>query len=446
MKIYYPYGKRLLDLTLALSALLFLAPVLLLVAVLVRIKLGSPILFRQVRPGLHGQPFTMFKFRTMRDLYDQNGKLLPDADRLTSFGRFLRRSSLDELPELFNVLKGEMSLVGPRPLLVHYLALYTPPQMRRHEVPPGITGWAQVNGRNRLAWEQKFVLDVWYVDHLSFLLDLKIILLTLWKIGKQEGICQPARATIDEFRGPKAMPNVLLIGAGGHAQVVADILLRSQEASGENDVSLLGYLDDNPNLQKKAFLEKVVLGGIAALDQIAHDSLIIAIGDNVTRRILFEKFQARKEAFAIAKHPSAIVAPDVLIGEGTMLCAGTIVNPGTRLGKNVILNTGCTIDHHSSIGDHVHVAPGAHLGGEVEVGEGTLIGIGAIVLPGVHIGSWSIIGAGAVVTTNVPNQALVIGVPGRVVRQEYDHTPPTRNGHSSKEERRTIPLADCQCN
>jgi lipopolysaccharide/colanic/teichoic acid biosynthesis glycosyltransferase len=172
-----------------------------LIALLVWLKLGPPILFRQQRPGLHGRAFTLNKFRTMTDARDDQGNLLPDARRLTRCGRFLRSTSLDELPELFNVLKGDMSLVGPRPLLTRYLDRYTPEQMRRHEVKPGITGWAQVNGRNAITWEQKFALDLWYVDNWSFWLDLKIIILTIWKVLTCEGISQPGRATMEEFEG-----------------------------------------------------------------------------------------------------------------------------------------------------------------------------------------------------------------------------------------------------
>jgi lipopolysaccharide/colanic/teichoic acid biosynthesis glycosyltransferase len=173
----------------------------LVIAVLVRVKLGKPVLFSQERPGLRGRPFRLYKFRTMRDLRDADGRLLPDEERLTKFGRFLRASSLDELPEMVNVLKGEMSLVGPRPLLVTYLNRYTPEQARRHEALPGITGWAQVNGRNALTWEDKFCLDVWYVDHQSLWLDVKILFLTLWKALKREGINAPGSATAPEFMG-----------------------------------------------------------------------------------------------------------------------------------------------------------------------------------------------------------------------------------------------------
>ena len=195
------YGKRLFDLLITLPALPVLAPFLFVIALLVRLKLGAPVLFRQQRPGLHGKPFTLYKFRTMTDARDAQGHLLPDAQRLRRFGRFLRSSSLDELPEFVNVLKGEMSLVGPRPLLMQYLDRYTPEQARRHAVRPGITGWAQVNGRNALTWEEKFALDVWYVDHTSLWLDLKIIALTIWKILTRENISYPGEATMAEFTG-----------------------------------------------------------------------------------------------------------------------------------------------------------------------------------------------------------------------------------------------------
>ena len=173
-------------------------------AVAIRWKLGSPVLFRQQRPGLGGRPFWLLKFRTMTDARDADGNVLPDDQRLTAFGRFLRAASLDELPELFNVLKGDMSLVGPRPLLMQYLDRYTPEQARRHEVRPGITGWAQVNGRNAITWEEKFRLDVWYVDNWSMWLDIKIIAMTIWKILKREGISHPGQATMARFTGSRA--------------------------------------------------------------------------------------------------------------------------------------------------------------------------------------------------------------------------------------------------
>ncbi|WP_281283001.1 sugar transferase [Geomonas ferrireducens] len=182
-------------------ALILFSPLLVLLALVVRIKLGGPVLFRQQRPGKNGRPFVMLKFRTMTNAKDASGDLLPDHLRLTRFGRFLRSSSLDELPELINVLKGEMSLVGPRPLLMEYMPLYSAEQARRHEVKPGVTGWAQVNGRNAISWEDKFKLDVWYVDNRSIRLDLKIILSTVAKVFKREGISQEGQATMEKFAG-----------------------------------------------------------------------------------------------------------------------------------------------------------------------------------------------------------------------------------------------------
>lgn len=200
--MYRAFGKRLLDLVLTVSALLLVWPVLLVLAVAVRSILGSPVLFRQERPGFRGAPFYLLKFRTMTEKRDSNGiALLPDAERLTKFGKFLRGTSLDELPELLNVLRGEMSLVGPRPLLMQYLPRYTPEQMRRHEVLPGLTGWAQVNGRNSLAWEEKFALDLWYVDHLSFMLDAKILLLTIGRVFGRHGVAADDHSTMPEFMG-----------------------------------------------------------------------------------------------------------------------------------------------------------------------------------------------------------------------------------------------------
>ncbi len=193
--------KRLLDIVAAASALLLLSPLLLVLFLLVRQKLGSPVLFRQQRPGLNGQLFDMVKFRTMINAFDAAGRPLSDAERLTPFGRMLRASSLDELPELWNVLKGEMSLVGPRPLLPEYLSLYSVEQAKRHLVRPGITGWAQINGRNAISWEQKFEFDVWYVEHQSFWLDCKILMLTVLKVFKRHGISSEGVATTEKFTG-----------------------------------------------------------------------------------------------------------------------------------------------------------------------------------------------------------------------------------------------------
>lgn len=194
-------GKRLFDVVVSTTALIVLLPVLAILAGLVRLRMGAPVLFRQTRPGLDGRPFEMIKFRTMRAAHDRHGIPLADAERLTPFGRWLRATSLDELPELWNVAKGDMSLVGPRPLLMEYLPLYSPEQRRRHDVRPGVTGWAQVNGRNAISWEEKFALDVWYIENRSFWLDLKILVLTVNRILKRDGITAQGAATAERFLG-----------------------------------------------------------------------------------------------------------------------------------------------------------------------------------------------------------------------------------------------------
>ncbi|GIN76210.1 MULTISPECIES: sugar transferase [Bacillus] len=194
-------AKRFFDLALSVILLVALSPAMILTACLIRWKIGSPVLFRQTRPGLNGEPFTLYKFRTMTDERDEAGHLLSDEKRLTKTGRLIRKTSLDELPQLINVIKGDLSLVGPRPLLMEYIPLYSKRQWRRHEVKPGITGWAQINGRNKVTWEEKFELDVWYVDHRSFLLDLKILLLTVVKVLKSEGVSQDRHVTAEKFTG-----------------------------------------------------------------------------------------------------------------------------------------------------------------------------------------------------------------------------------------------------
>tara|TARA_B100000519_G_scaffold202783_1_gene222293 strand:+ start:5516 stop:6097 length:582 start_codon:yes stop_codon:yes gene_type:complete len=186
---------------LALSISIMLSPFLIILCIAVLLILGTPIFFKQQRPGLNGIPFNFIKFRTMTNKKDKNGNLLPDGERLTSFGEFFRKTSLDELPSLWNVLKGDMGFVGPRPLLIEYLPLYSDEQVRRHEVKPGITGWAQINGRNAISWEEKFELDVWYVDNRSFLIDIKIIIITIWKVLRQEGISQRNHSTMEKFKG-----------------------------------------------------------------------------------------------------------------------------------------------------------------------------------------------------------------------------------------------------
>jgi sugar O-acyltransferase (sialic acid O-acetyltransferase NeuD family) len=215
------------------------------------------------------------------------------------------------------------------------------------------------------------------------------------------------------------LKRVLIIGAGGHAQVVADVLGRMGDA--DNEVTPIGYLDDDPALLGNDRLGLPVLGNTKQLSMVAHDAIVVAIGDNETRRHLFERWVSAGERLIIACHPSATIAPDVLIGPGTMICARVVVSPGSRIGADVILNTACTVDHHNVIGDHVHVAPGVRLGGDVTIGEGTLVGISATVMPQRTVGAWSVIGAGSLVSKDIPSYSVAVGVPARVIRR-LDHS------------------------
>jgi sugar O-acyltransferase (sialic acid O-acetyltransferase NeuD family) len=207
---------------------------------------------------------------------------------------------------------------------------------------------------------------------------------------------------------------VLILGAGGHGQVVADVLMRMRDAGAQ--VAPLGYLDDAAAMQNQTLLGLPVLGGVADLDQIAHTAIVIAIGDNDTRRTVFDRLRRQGERFIVARHPQAVIAPDVRIGPGAVICAGVIISPGAVIGANVILNTACTVDHHNMIGDHVHIAPGVHLGGDVQIGAGTLVGIGATVMPQRQVGAWSIVGAGALIHADLPSHVVAVGAPARIIR------------------------------
>jgi sugar O-acyltransferase (sialic acid O-acetyltransferase NeuD family) len=406
---YLRFGKRLFDVLVAGISLIVLAPVILAVAVLVRIKLGRPILFQQVRPGLDGKPFKLVKFRTMLDSTDKYGRPLPDVQRLTKFGKFLRSSSLDELPELWNILRGEMSLVGPRPLLTEYLGLYSPEQLRRHDVLPGLTGWAQIQGRNELSWEEKFRHDAWYVENVSFWLDLKIIFRTILKVLKRDGVNQAGHATAAKFTGSTPSPGVIVLGAGGHAKVVISTLL----ACGRK---ISGVYDDDPQRLGCEILGHQVVGRIVDLPTSSNQDAVIAIGDGTIRQSLADHYSFN---WITLIHPTAWVDPSASISAGTVVMAGAVVQPDCRIGKHVVINTSASVDHDCELDDLVHVGPGAHLAGLVRIGQGTLVGTGSVAIPGVEIGSNTVIGAGSVVTADVPSGVTAVGQPARVIKRNH---------------------------
>ncbi len=406
--------KRFADTLLVLISAPITLPLALVVAVLVRANLGSPILFQQVRPGLNGAPFRIAKFRSMTDRRDDEGQLLPDRERLTVFGRFLRATSLDELPQLIHVLKGEMSLVGPRPLLMTYLALYTPRQARRHEVRPGIVGWAQVNGRNALSWPDRFELDVWYVDHQSLRLDLLIMWRGVWRVLRREGISQPGEATMEEFKGNPidrltfGPGRLLVIGGGGHGKVVADA---AQEAGHWSAIEI--YDDRYPELANCG--PWAVAGKGEGLERSVspEDEVMVAIGNADKRLALLDRLARGGVRVATVVHPSSTVSKHATVAPGSFIGAGSAVGPGTALGRGCIVNTNASVDHDCRLHDGVHICPGTHLAGDVTVGRTSWIGIGSAVREGLTIGDGVTVGAGAAVVADVADGETVVGVPAR---------------------------------
>ena len=401
--MYKNIVKPILDFILALVGFILLLPVFLCITILLFFANQGKPFFIQRRPGFNGVIFSIIKFKTMNDRKDKKGNLLSDAERLTAVGRFVRKTSLDEIPQLLNVLKGDMSLVGPRPLLTQYMHLYSPYQNRRHEVKPGITGWAQINGRNAIDWETKFELDVFYVEHISFGLDLKILLKTVKKILIKEGINAQNSATIEPFSGTTS---VYVFGAGGHGKVVLDVLLS------ENKYVVKGILDDAPQSDslfdipiKKNFNRK----------KLQARNCIVAIGDNAIRKRIVTTLDTN---FIMTIHPNAIVSKFAKIGPGTQIMAAAVVNPDAIIGNHCIINTGAIVEHDCKLEDYVHVAPNASLGGNVSVGEKSLIGIGATVIPNIKIGKNVSVGAGAVVLEDVPDNVIVVGVPARIIKYQ----------------------------
>jgi sugar O-acyltransferase (sialic acid O-acetyltransferase NeuD family) len=397
--------------------LLVLSPLLVVIGVSTAIFLGRPILFRQQRPGLGGKPFTLLKFRTMTDRKDPQGNLLDDDARLSRFGRFLRSTSLDELPELWNILVGEMSLVGPRPLLTKYLPLYSVKQARRHEVRPGLTGWAQVNGRNAVEWSQRIEYDVWYVDNFDFWLDCKIFIRTLFTVMLRKNISAANCATMPEFQGVKGpdltsgsdtkQTGVMVIGAGGHAKVVIATLQESAQ-------NVAAVYDDDPTKWGTCILGIPILGAIDELARRPSCRAIIAVGDNSVRQRIATQLQL---TWISVVHPKAYVHDTVEIGTGVVVCAGAVLQPDAKIGNHAIINTAASVDHDSRIEDFAHIGPGAHLAGNVFVGKGTLLGIGSQVNPGIKIHENVIVGAGAAVITDLSAEAVAIGIPARATEQ-----------------------------
>ncbi len=406
---YRQFGKRMFDLAIAVPALIVLSPLLAITALLVRINLGSPVLFRQERPGRGGRLFWISKFRSMTDARDQQGNLLYDDKRLTSFGRFLRASSLDELPELWNVVTGEMSLVGPRPLKVRYLPMYSSRQARRHDVAPGITGWAQVNGRNSVAWEERFELDVWYVENMSLWLDLSILWKTLAAVFSRRGITAEGHVSMPDFEGNQ---KVVVIGAGGHGKVVLSTLQAA-------NIVVDAIYDDDTKLWGTRILGVPVRGPIADL-KTCRDRVsgVVGIGDARARQRLVESLPLD---WLTVVHPRAIVHHSVAIGAGTVVFAGAILQPFVKIGQHVIVDTNVTIDCECEIGDFVLFGPGSHLLKTVQVADRSYLGTGCVILPSLQIDADVTVGAGVVVTQDLPAGCTIVSPVPRLLRHVEQH-------------------------
>lgn len=388
-----------MDLTLCFIGLLVLMPVFAVISFLLVITQGRPVLFTQPRIGFRGRVFHLYKFRTMRPL--KEGENPHGMDRLTTVGKFIRSLSLDELPSLINVIKGEMSLVGPRPLLVHYRDRYTDEQMKRHDVLPGLTGWAQVNGRNTISWEDKFKHDVWYAKHSNLWLDLKIIFLTFKILIWREGINASQTDVSEEFD-----PGLYVIGAGGHAKVVISTL----DACG---MKVMGVFDDNQELKGRKILGVPVIGTLAEIKNHKVKKAVIGIGSNVIREKIAKSLDLN---WISVVHPTAVIHPSVEIGAGTVVFARSVIQPDTKIGKHVIINSGVIVEHDSKVDDFSHLCPGSILTGGVVIGWGALIGAGSKVIPYKKIGRQAVIGAGSVVINDVEDFSTVVGVPAAVTK------------------------------
>lgn len=396
--------KRIFDFVVSIIAFIFISPLLAAVASILYITQGGPVIFTQPRVGYKGKIFYLYKFRTMRAF--KEGENPHGMERLTKFGKLIRSLSFDELPSLINIINGDMSLVGPRPLLTQYVDRYSEIEQKRHDVMPGLTGWAQVNGRNTLSWSSKFEYDVWYAQHANFWLDLKIIFLTFKTLIVREGISANGSDIMEEFD-----PGLYVFGSGGHAKVV----ISSIQAQG---LKIMGVFDDNKEKHGKKVLGVPVLGTIQDSKNYKVKKAVIGIGSNIVREKLAKEYDYN---WINVIHPSAIIHESVRFGKGTVVFAGAIIQPGAVIGDQVIINSGAIVDHDCTIGNYSHICPSSVLTGGVEVGEGCLIGTGTKIIPEKKVGHYSQIGAGSVVSKDIPEYSVAVGVPAEVIKTILSH-------------------------
>lgn len=404
MKLY-PTFKRQLDFICSLILLIALLPLFAAIALLILLFSGRPVFFEQTRSGYKGKPFTIIKFRTMEHAGDNDFS----TRRISLPGRFLRRCGLDELPQLLNILKGEMSFVGPRPLPREYLPLYSARQARRLNVLPGLTGWAQVNGRNAVSWETRLHMDSWYVEHASFRLDCHILLMTIGCVVRGVGVNHCEEMTMPSFEATKDA-SLLILGAGGHGRVVAET---AQKGGAYRRIA---FLDDGGASECGGF---TILGRFDEYrrfaDRYAHAT--VALGNNVQRLSWLHRLEEAGYNLPVLIHPSAIVGKGVFIGKGCVILSGAAVVTGAALGVGCIVNTLAGVDHDCRLGDGVHICPGAHLAGGVQVGDLSTVYTGACAANNVKIGARSRVAAGAAVVCDLPCDVLAAGMPAVVKKQ-----------------------------
>ena len=411
-KTVQKFIKRTFDIVAALGGIVVFSPVLLVSGVLIKTKLGSPIFFRQKRIGKDNKEFEMIKFRTMKDVKDKFGNDLPDSERLTKLGKLLRSLSIDELPELINILKGDMSLIGPRPLLIEYLPLYNARQIKRHNVLPGLTGLAQVSGRNAISWEDKFELDVKYVEEWSLKMDAKIFFLTFYKIFKRDGISQEGEATMEKFKGE--VKDIVVIGAGGVGKETISII---EDINKEKLTwNIKGIIDDNKNLWNKKINGYEVLGDLDYLKTLKKGTnIVVAIANYKVKKYVAKKLKDRFN-FATIIHPKVEIHKSNQIGEGSIIYKGVVMTTNINIGNHVIISPKCGIGHDSIIKDYSSLLWNVNISGCDIVEEGVLIGSGATVIQNKTIGKGSIIGAGSVVIKDIEEFVTAVGVPAKVIK------------------------------
>jgi sugar O-acyltransferase (sialic acid O-acetyltransferase NeuD family) len=416
----YDQSKRAFDVVIAVLLFVLTLPIQAATALAIRIRLGSPVLFRQTRPGLHGEPFEIIKFRTMLDDDPPLG-LIDDASRMTPLGLWLRGTSIDELPTLWNVIRGDLSLVGPRPLMLRYPERYSPEQARRHEVPPGISGLAQVSGRNELSWEDKFRLDVYYVDHHTFRGDLKILSDTVGSVARRDGISAAGETTTSEFLGTddqkkkQVTAPLFIIGAGGFGREVFSIIA-TLEGSGSVPHPA-GFIDDAPSPADVDSVEALgsrVVGSITDLARRTEPfGALLAVSSSTDREAIAGLLAHSPVTYPVLVHPHATIGCNVDLSEGVIAAPGSRLSTNIRVGRHVHIDQNTAIGHDCNLGDFSRLNPQACVSGNVTIGRRAMIGANAIVLQGLTVGDDAIVGAGAVVTHSVDADVTVMAAPAR---------------------------------